>query len=55
MKLRLKQIYPALERVAILWNAGDLGMTLRYRASETGAKALGVAVQPLGSREPDRF
>ena len=51
----LKQIAPALKRVAILWNAGDLGMTMRYRASETGAKALGVSVQPLGVREPDDF
>src|SRR5262249_50052279 len=37
------------------WNAGDLGMTMRYRASETGAKALGVTIQPLGVREPDDF
>jgi putative tryptophan/tyrosine transport system substrate-binding protein len=51
----LKQIAPALKRVAILWNAGDLGMTMRYRASETGAKALGISVQPLGVREPDDF
>jgi putative ABC transport system substrate-binding protein len=51
----LKQVAPALKRVAILWNAGDLGMTIRYRASETGAKALGVTVQPLGVREPDDF
>jgi putative ABC transport system substrate-binding protein len=51
----LKQVAPALKRVAILWNADDLGMTMRYRASETGAKALGVSVQPLGIREPDDF
>ena len=51
----LKQIAPKLRRVAILWNADDLGMTLRYRASEAGAKALGVGIQPLGVREPDDF
>jgi putative tryptophan/tyrosine transport system substrate-binding protein len=51
----LKEIAPALKRVAILWNADDLGMTMRYRASETGAKALGVSVLPLGIREPDDF
>jgi putative ABC transport system substrate-binding protein len=51
----LKQVAPALKRVAILWNAGDLGMTMRYRASEIGAKALGVSVVPLGVREPDDF
>jgi putative ABC transport system substrate-binding protein len=51
----LKQIAPNLRRVAVLWNADDLGMTLRYRASEAGAKALGVMVQPLGVREPEDF
>jgi hypothetical protein len=30
-------------------------MTMRYRASEIGAKALGISVQPLGVREPDDF
>ena len=51
----LKQMAPALKRVAMLWNVADLGMTVRYRASETGAKALGISVQPLGVREPDDF
>jgi putative tryptophan/tyrosine transport system substrate-binding protein len=51
----LKQFAPGLRRVAMLWNADDLGMTLRYRASEAGAQALGVTVVPLGVREPDDF
>jgi putative ABC transport system substrate-binding protein len=51
----LKQLVPTLRRVAMLWNAADLGMTLRYRASEAGAQALGLSVQPLGVREPDEF
>lgn len=51
----LREIAPGLHRVAILWNAADLGMTLRYRASEVGAKAMGIAIQPLGVREPDDF
>jgi putative ABC transport system substrate-binding protein len=51
----LKEFAPALRRVAVLWNADDLGMTLRYRALETGARALGVDVQALGVREPDDF
>jgi putative tryptophan/tyrosine transport system substrate-binding protein len=51
----LKQIGPNLRRVAVLWNADDLGMTLRYRASEAGAQALGVSVLPLGVREPNDF
>jgi len=51
----LKEIFPGLRRVAILWNADDLGMTLRYRASETGAKTMDILVQPLGVREPEDF
>ena len=51
----LKQLAPGLRRVAMLWNAADLGMTLRYRASEVGAQAMGLSVQPLGVREPDDF
>jgi putative tryptophan/tyrosine transport system substrate-binding protein len=51
----LGEIVPRLRRVAILWNATDPGMTLRYRASETGAKVMGIDVQPLGVRAPDDF
>jgi putative ABC transport system substrate-binding protein len=51
----LKQMAPGLRRVAMLWNTADLGMTLRYRASEAGAQAMGLSVQPLGVREPDDF
>jgi len=51
----LKTMAPGLRRVAMLWNAADLGMTLRYRASQAGAQAMGLSVQPLGVREPDDF
>jgi putative ABC transport system substrate-binding protein len=51
----LKQFAPAMRKVAMLYNADDLAMTLRYRASELGAKALGITVQPLGVREPADF
>jgi ABC-type uncharacterized transport system substrate-binding protein len=51
----LKEVAPQLRRVAMLWNANDLGMTLRYRASEAGAQALGISVQPFGVREPNDF
>jgi putative ABC transport system substrate-binding protein len=51
----VKQFAPSLRRVAMLWNADDLGTTLRYRASETVAKTLGISVQPLGVREPNDF
>ena len=51
----LKECAPTLRRIAILWDADNFGMTLRYRAAEAGAQALGIVVQPLGVREPDDF
>jgi putative ABC transport system substrate-binding protein len=51
----LKAVVPTLRRVAMLWNASDLGMTMRYRATAGAAETLGVAVQTLGVREPDDF
>jgi putative ABC transport system substrate-binding protein len=51
----LREAVPTLRRVAMLWNASDLGMTMRYEASATVAKDLGVVVQSLGVREPDDF
>ena len=51
----LKELQPTLKRVAMLWNADDLGMTLRVREAESAAAALGLNVQALGVREPDDF
>jgi putative tryptophan/tyrosine transport system substrate-binding protein len=51
----LKELSPALRKVAMVWNADDLGMTLRYNGSARSAQALGVQVQALGVREPNDF
>ena len=51
----LKETVPTIRKVAMLWNADDLGMTLRYQAADGAAKGLGLVVQPLGVREPDDF
>lgn len=51
----LRAAVPTLQRVAMLWNADDLGMTGRYKAASAGASAMGIAVQALGVREPDDF
>jgi putative ABC transport system substrate-binding protein len=51
----LKEAIPKAARIAVLWNADDRGMTLRYRNVEKAAQALHVTVQPLGVREPDDF
>ena len=51
----LKDLIPTLKQVAMLWNANDLGMTLRVRESEQAARALDLSVQALGVREPNDF
>jgi putative ABC transport system substrate-binding protein len=51
----LKEAVPTAKRVAVLWNAGDPAMTLRYQTIERAAEVLGVAIEPLGVREPDDF
>ncbi len=51
----LKAAVPGLKRVAMLWNADDLGMATRHRAAVAAAATLGIAVQSLGVREPDDF
>src|ERR1700750_1059865 len=43
----LKEAFPNLRRAAVLFNAGDHGMTLRYQAADVAAKVLGVSVQTL--------
>jgi putative ABC transport system substrate-binding protein len=51
----LKEAVPTASRIAVLWNAKDQAMTLRYREIDRAAHVLGVSVQPLGVREPDDF
>ena len=51
----LKEMSPKLQKVAMLWNKDDLGMSLRYEASAKVAQSIGVTVQALGVREPDDF
>jgi len=51
----LKDTFPSLRKIAMLWNADDLGMTSRYKSAEAGARTLGFDIQPLGVREPEDF
>ncbi len=51
----LTEVVPKATRIAVLWNADDLGMTMRYREVEKAAHARHVTVQPFGVREPDDF
>ena len=51
----LKEAVPKATRIAVLWNANDRGMTLRYQEIDRAARILHVTVQPLGVGEPDDF
>jgi putative ABC transport system substrate-binding protein len=51
----LKELLPKLNRVAMLWNKDDLGMSLRYEASARAAHAIGADVEAVGVREPEDF
>jgi ABC-type uncharacterized transport system substrate-binding protein len=49
----LREAVPKATRIAVLWNADDRGMALRYREVEQAAQMLHVTVQPFGVRKPD--
>jgi putative ABC transport system substrate-binding protein len=51
----LKEAVPTLSRVAVLWNAADPGMVLRFREIEAAARVLGVTLQSLEVRNPQGF
>jgi ABC-type uncharacterized transport system substrate-binding protein len=51
----LKAAVPSVHRVAMLWNAEDLGMSLRYKAAQARAQSLGLEVESLGVRAPEGF
>jgi putative ABC transport system substrate-binding protein len=51
----LKEAVPSVHSVAVLWNADDLGMTLRYRAAEEIAPKMGMIIVPLGVHAPNDF
>jgi putative tryptophan/tyrosine transport system substrate-binding protein len=51
----LKEAVPDVHRVAMLWNAKDLGMSLRYEAAAAEARRLGLVVQSYGLGAPDDF
>jgi putative ABC transport system substrate-binding protein len=51
----LTEAFPGISRVAVLYNSSDAAMTLRYQAFKQAAVTLGIAVQPLGVREPAEF
>jgi putative ABC transport system substrate-binding protein len=51
----LKEAFPGVRKVAMLWNADDLGMHLRYQAVDQAAASLGLAIESAGVSAPDNF
>lgn len=51
----LTEFVPAIARVAVLWNAADRAMNLRYREIETAAKALNLDIRSVEVRDPEDF
>jgi ABC-type uncharacterized transport system substrate-binding protein len=51
----LKEAVPSARAVAVLWNADDFGMTLRYQSAEAEAPRLGMLIVPLGVHAPNDF
>jgi putative ABC transport system substrate-binding protein len=47
----LREVVPSLSRLAVLWNTLDGAMTLTFRGIQITARALGLAVRPLGVQE----
>lgn len=51
----LKEMVPALSRVAVLWNSGNLYVALLVKDTETVARAMGVKLQTVGFRSRWNF
>jgi putative ABC transport system substrate-binding protein len=51
----LQEMVPKAARVAVLYNADDPAMSLRFKEVDRVAHVLGLTIEPLGVREPDDF
>jgi ABC-type uncharacterized transport system substrate-binding protein len=51
----LKEIFPKLSRVAMVWNKGNPGMALEAKATQEVAAPLGVTVQDRGLKDPNEL
>jgi putative tryptophan/tyrosine transport system substrate-binding protein len=51
----LKEAVPSLSRVAVLWNAADQGMVLRFREIEKSARVLGLKLHSHEVRRSEDF
>jgi ABC-type uncharacterized transport system substrate-binding protein len=51
----LKEIFPKVSRVAMLWNNGNAGMALEAKATEEAAGPLGLRLQDRGIKDPNEL
>jgi putative ABC transport system substrate-binding protein len=51
----LKEIFPKLKRVGLVWNSEDKAMTLISKQIQAVAPPLGVTLQPFGVRDANDF
>jgi putative ABC transport system substrate-binding protein len=51
----LKEVFPRLSKVAMLWNKGNAGMALEAKATQEVAGPLGVTVQDRGVKDPNEL
>jgi putative ABC transport system substrate-binding protein len=51
----LKEIFPKLKRVALVWNLGDQSMNLITKQIQAAAPPLGVTLQAYGVRDANDF
>jgi putative ABC transport system substrate-binding protein len=51
----LKEIFPKLSRVAMVWNKGNAGMALEAKATQDVAGPLGITLQDRGVKDPNEL
>jgi len=51
----LKETFPKLNRVALVWNSGDQSMNLITKQIQAAAPSLGVTIHPSGVRDANEF
>src|SRR5437762_421061 len=51
----LKDIFPKLSRVAMVWNKGNAGMALEAKATQEVAGPLGITLQDRGVKDPNEL
>jgi putative ABC transport system substrate-binding protein len=51
----LKEIFPKLSKVAMVWNKGNAGMALEAKATQEVAGPLGITLQDRGVKDPNEL